>query len=1142
MTCITVRCLVHVFDGATVFPPAAYASTMALGFTPNQVPYDRDDSAASHYTSTTDSTGSGPGALGGKAIKALGKMTIRGIDRVIINARLKSITAKFPHSDEQASTIKNIWDMYNVLLELCRPGLYNEQLRGKAMQLIVLQIKNENTQTLLRALSNWHNVELEILLPRLADAFLPLRKQSWGKYRLPREHQDDFLLDLTPASKTPLKPMVDDLASIARSQDNTLFTNHKQHIPAFLNFMSQTITGVASCRAALRANYLNILTFSLKHGLASENISSFVREILRYPTLLFPQYAEEVLTLITIEIRQSRFKSIVAAIADWKRPYLESLIKDLEGSTAYARVLIDHNKPATGMQCPFELNLAFLIAVARLGTTAMKAVIDAGILQFLQVAQSRKYSMNHEDVFFIILEILKSNEHKLRKPKARSILTTYIARRETAYLLSQLSTWDEKSLEVLLHDILRSCIPIGSNTEVHHRQTYHSRDGLYHFDQDRVVSVVVFSGKISKLSVDGYNAVIKAGVLDTLLAIQAQDLSIHSVDAQFNFILNVLKPGNHPHQTRKQALDLLVFQVCRGEDQYLLPTLEKWTTAELNRLICELSAQFPPMCNKRALEELFKAPKPKQKLSATYLQRLLSFMACIAKFNDASSQLVLQTGFMDVLLALQKEQFIKEDTQEIDELVLLILQKPRLHDNKVMRKALSYLSSQVEGESAHILKYISRKPVSDIQRLVSGMLEQFSFDGNLILHPNRTNDVIKQQDIQSLNTCVLIFSKVILKHRFAFQALINAGILDIIIAVQERGYTVDKVKGVYDIILTSIYLDTVSDKSLKILAFQIMNDAEVLTGVLKNYSAQEFGLVFPAILQGLKHALSLHQGHVAPCPGPDRASIANSIVFLKTLYSCKTSTAQHMLDVGFLDLLLSLYPLSFPKLILRDLYEIILHFLLSVTLLWLSADSTNRVSYRNETLSTDVHIKCLDFLITKIGIKKYPVLFEHLYIMDSAKLERLIPMCISHIQTICSEKKKRGTSRLLSACITFIANLCRINASTCQIVLNTNILDFLLSQSHNVKFQQTPHGVQHKISRKQARKSEQVNVLIRSLLIDIFAHEEHRETIISHPLYPEFPHPPPESIAVTPTPTETPAGQHSWPWWFLQTLMFSQKN
>lgn len=78
------------------------------------------DAGSSQYTTTTDSTIPGPGALGGKAIKALGKFTIRGIDRVIISARLRSITSKFPHTNEQAMGIKNLQEMYNVILELCR--------------------------------------------------------------------------------------------------------------------------------------------------------------------------------------------------------------------------------------------------------------------------------------------------------------------------------------------------------------------------------------------------------------------------------------------------------------------------------------------------------------------------------------------------------------------------------------------------------------------------------------------------------------------------------------------------------------------------------------------------------------------------------------------------------------------------------------------------------------------------------------------------------------------------------------------------------------------------------------------------------------------------------------------------------------
>lgn len=37
----------------------------------------------------------------------------------------------------------------------------------------------------------------------------------------------------------------------------------------------------------------------------------------------------------------------------------------------------------------------------------MKAIIDVGFLQLLQVAQSHKYILDHEDVLFILFEILK---------------------------------------------------------------------------------------------------------------------------------------------------------------------------------------------------------------------------------------------------------------------------------------------------------------------------------------------------------------------------------------------------------------------------------------------------------------------------------------------------------------------------------------------------------------------------------------------------------------------------------------------------------------------------------------------------------------------------------------------------------------
>jgi hypothetical protein len=71
-------------------------------------------------TQTTSSTVPGLGSLSGKAIKALGNLTLRGIDRVIISAQVNSILSKFPHTDDQVAEIKDIDDIYDRILELSR--------------------------------------------------------------------------------------------------------------------------------------------------------------------------------------------------------------------------------------------------------------------------------------------------------------------------------------------------------------------------------------------------------------------------------------------------------------------------------------------------------------------------------------------------------------------------------------------------------------------------------------------------------------------------------------------------------------------------------------------------------------------------------------------------------------------------------------------------------------------------------------------------------------------------------------------------------------------------------------------------------------------------------------------------------------
>lgn len=76
--------------------------------------------SSSSGSNLTSSTIPGIGSLTGKAIKALGSLALRGLDRVIISTHTRAILSKFPHSDAQAADIEGIQDMYDIVLELSR--------------------------------------------------------------------------------------------------------------------------------------------------------------------------------------------------------------------------------------------------------------------------------------------------------------------------------------------------------------------------------------------------------------------------------------------------------------------------------------------------------------------------------------------------------------------------------------------------------------------------------------------------------------------------------------------------------------------------------------------------------------------------------------------------------------------------------------------------------------------------------------------------------------------------------------------------------------------------------------------------------------------------------------------------------------
>ncbi|KAF9458494.1 hypothetical protein BDZ94DRAFT_1270583 [Collybia nuda] len=127
---------------------------------------------------SSSSTIPGPGAITGKAVKALGKATLRGFDRIIIARHLATITRIFPHTDEEGARIRNIEGIYDDLLEFSRPGMYSVEIRHKALGYILGQIGMNETRCLISALSRWHAAELHILLWKILIQITPLWNPS----------------------------------------------------------------------------------------------------------------------------------------------------------------------------------------------------------------------------------------------------------------------------------------------------------------------------------------------------------------------------------------------------------------------------------------------------------------------------------------------------------------------------------------------------------------------------------------------------------------------------------------------------------------------------------------------------------------------------------------------------------------------------------------------------------------------------------------------------------------------------------------------------------------------------------------------------------------------------------------------------
>ncbi|KAG6877077.1 hypothetical protein C0993_010464 [Termitomyces sp. T159_Od127] len=208
-------------------------------------------SSLSEYDTTSGSSIStiivpGPGALTGKAVKALGVATLKGFGRIIMARHWATVVHAFPHTDEQAQKMRHINEIYDDLLEFSRPGMYSHDVNSRAMGLILAQIGAGQTRFLIRALTRWHPVELYILL----SGTLTQLAHSWNPL-------------LRGVFSSPLTRSYTDVPSDKWQYENPALV--------LVLFFSKVIRSSArACRVVLDVGYLDFLVSLLHHYLHSD--------------------------------------------------------------------------------------------------------------------------------------------------------------------------------------------------------------------------------------------------------------------------------------------------------------------------------------------------------------------------------------------------------------------------------------------------------------------------------------------------------------------------------------------------------------------------------------------------------------------------------------------------------------------------------------------------------------------------------------------------------------------------------------------------------------------------------------------------------------------------------------------------------
>ncbi|KAG6917568.1 hypothetical protein DXG01_002037 [Tephrocybe rancida] len=503
---------------------------MALRDAVPRISLDSAQSVVSVSTNDTDFTVPGPGSLTGKALKALGELTLRSLDRIVIYKRMRTVPTLFPHTELHAQGRAEISQAYDELLELSRPGLYDRGLRNTAVSILVTQVKNGHIHQLVEALGRWHPYSLEVFLQKM--------------------------LHMT--------------RSVKSAQDIEKLDQFEITLPQALHLMARiSTTGSSACQVVLSAGFLGAFANLPKEDFRLTSLSDIYGSILYIytrPGHKVPEPAKQLALQLLVDPITTCASWFIEVLSQWDGRSIAIMNKVLTSAvtpTWYSQfldqtTLYNPDKVATDHRFVHSL-LITLSRVAAINETTCQAVVQSGYLDIY--LESRRNS-THSDFLQLLLQA-----SDIPLAVIRDGIPTYSDRDiiTATYLWAIERNYDSDGIEALWRrgELIRSFL-VGVRTRV----DLNGFQSLAEKDQHQIMTVMKYFCRMAKRNkYRECGLVVREGYLDALLYLQKQGIGVHKFNSQIHVPMHIISSNvfDEGALAIASALDSVILQVLASE-------------------------------------------------------------------------------------------------------------------------------------------------------------------------------------------------------------------------------------------------------------------------------------------------------------------------------------------------------------------------------------------------------------------------------------------------------------------------------------------------------------------------------------------------------------------------------------------------